>query len=492
MMSSLFIGASGMRSLGEGMGVISNNLANLNTVGFKQSMMLYQDLISETVPATSNYHTGLSQAGMGVAPGSIRTLFTDGGWEASNTVTDMSINGIGYFGVQNSKGATFYTRAGNFRFTKEGDLVDPNGYTLLGHKITNGQEDGAVTPVRLDVTPGSAVHTIPAKATGSLGMVSNLGGVGATANDPANPFFALTNKWDGAQQSGLGSGDYSYCEPVSVYDSAGNRHTMTIYYNLAGESGGNKTYEYLVGIPPGESADSGSPQAGMLMSGTLSFTSQGQLQGMTAFNPDGTPAALVNGVPQFTANFAGSGAQAVTLDFGLKMNAGWNPAITNRADGGAVDVSAFYAATPGAQRSVNATTAFGDSKANRMSRQDGYATGYLSNLVIDPDGTVSGVYNNGQTQDLYRIGVYRFTSQDGLKHEGKNLFSATLESGPAQEGRAGDENFGVISSYMLEQSNVDMAREFAQMIVTQRGFQMNSKVVTTSDQMLQKALELKR
>ena len=124
--------------------------------------------------------------------------------------------------------------------------------------------------------------------------------------------------------------------------------------------------------------------------------------------------------------------------------------------------------------------------------QDGYGTGQLSEVSVDDAGVITAQYSNGQSHDLYRIPLFRFTSEDGLRREGNNLYSATPESGAMQYGRAGTENYGSILGNRLEISNVDMTREMTNMIVVQRGFQSNSKSITTVDAMIQKAIELKR
>ena len=158
MMGSLFVGATGMRGYSAGMQTVSSNLANQNTVGFKQTMMLYSDLSSQAVSSGSNGVTNRSQRGCGLAVMENRTMFEQGGFEAGSTVTDMGINGNGYFGVTKD-GETHYTRAGNFRFDKSGNLLDPNGYALLARPIVNG-----VAGSRARKAPGRCSPTPTAKA----------------------------------------------------------------------------------------------------------------------------------------------------------------------------------------------------------------------------------------------------------------------------------------------------------------------------------------
>lgn len=126
------------------------------------------------------------------------------------------------------------------------------------------------------------------------------------------------------------------------------------------------------------------------------------------------------------------------------------------------------------------------------SKQDGYPTGELSDVQVAENGDIIATYSNGETRALYRIPIFRFTSEDGLRHEGNNLYTATAEAGNVEYGEAGTENYGSVLGGYLETSNVDMSREMTNMIITQRGFQSNSKTITTLDSMIQKALELKR
>ena len=354
----------------------------------------------------------------------------------------------------------------------------------------------------LETLGANGIGTLAGKATTSISLISNLGGNDDKSTNATNPFFAMAQNWNGQVNPPLGKGDASYSEAVKVYDNEGNPHNLTVRYDYVGTENGSKVYEYTVGMDPTEdgSASAGTKAAGLLMAGTVTFSNTGHITGMTAFTPTGSDpsdlsawaqAELVDGVPSFTANFAGSTPQSISLDFGLKLNNGWNAAITS-PQAGAANPSAFYETMTGTERDKNSSTAFGINSYNRRQAQDGYPEGKISDISINAEGIITAEYSNGQTEDLYQITLYRFISDEGLKREGNNHFSATNESGPADEGLPKDENYGAVVSTHLEQSNVDMAKEFTQMIITQRGFQMNSKMVSTSDAMLQKALELKR
>jgi flagellar hook protein FlgE len=209
-----------------------------------------------------------------------------------------------------------------------------------------------------------------------------------------------------------------------------------------------------------------------------------------------TPASFAeDGFPAFNAVFTGTqgnalGVQSISMNMGLNLTGAWT---TNYASAAAVgaDPTGLYTGAA-REHEARASTSFPGSSANIQRKDNGYGEGQLSSLSVKPDGTMVGSYSNGQTMELFRIPLYRFISEEGLQLEGGNHYSANTASGPAEAGFPDTENFGTLSELHLEQSTVDMAREFSSMILTQRGFQMNSKVVTTSDQMLQKALELKR
>lgn len=503
-MSSLYIGATGLKSHAEGMSVITNNLANVNTVAYKQMSMQYSDLMSKYLTAASSGFTNVSQKGTGSMVGSVRTLFVQGGYETGSSSTDLSISGTGFFGVTKN-GVTHYTRAGNFRFNSDGELLDPSGWNVLGRAIVNGVEADQATPIKLDLSANGHA-TMPAKATSIVSTGSRLGGLEDKSSDPANPFFAMTAGWDGTQRPPLGTGKYGYNEPICFYDSNGSLREATIYYDAAGSNGGLSVVEYLIALAPGQDASglAGTQAEGLLMAGTLTFASNGELVNLTAFSPPAsgvpgdlagwTPATLQNGQPVMQVQVNGAEPQNITLDMGLTLTgAGANASagLASAAAAAAKPEALYDNAVPRAV-GAKASTMQGETPGSLFASHDGYAQGSMREMYVTDDGVMRIMYNNNQTQDICRITLYRFASQDGLRHEGGNHYSATTESGPAGEGIPGSENFGTLNDYTLEQSNVDYAREFSNLIITQRGFQMNSKVITTSDTMLQKALELKR
>ena len=501
MNSSLYIGASGLKTHSSGLHTLANNLANVSTVGYKQQSILFEDLMYDSRPCLgSAYPQVFNQTGMGSETGAVRTLFTEGAFETSNRVTDLALSGKGFFQVvQDDK--THYTRAGNFSFTKEGYLNDPNGYTLTGAKVTNGVA-GALEPIKINLND-EGIAKSAGKATTAVTSVVNLGFSTDSTADPANPYFSLLGAWDGTQSPPLAATKYGYEQPMRVYDANGVPHTATMYFDSTGvKSGSNMVYEYVVAMDPAEDggAAKGTKGAGLLMSGTLTFSPAGELLDMSAFSPSGgdskdlnnwKPSALSDGKPQVSMTTADGQKISFTLDLGLKgSGTSWSNAPNSAADVGADPAKLASLGT--VTRSAKATTAYPSSSSSLEYVQDGHAIGTLNNLDIKTDGKVVASYSNGTSEVLYEIPVFRFTSEDGLYHEGMNHYTPTAECGAMEHGTAGTENYGKIVASTLETSNVDMAREMTNMIIMQRGFQMNSKTITTTDAMLQKALELKR
>ena len=491
MNGSLYIGATGLKGMAEGMNVVSNNLANANTVGYKQQSMLFSDLIYEGQAnmgdwwgAQQGSYVAMGQTGKGVQVDSVRTLFTDGGYEMGIDVTDMSITGKGFFQVTTLDNETRYTRAGNFRFDKEGYLRLPDQSVLTGFPIAPDGTRGKAQPIQLNPETVSAP-----KATTQMTLALNLGVTTDNASSATDPYFGMVQAWNSTVNPPVASG---YSQPLRVYDAEGAYQDLKLYVDGTPDPGnGTKVLEYVLARPvaaPGTGTE-------MLMSGTLTFNSAGQIINMSGFTPTNgssndlstwTPAPMINGTPQFTLD-----GQSVGLNMGITAAGGWAEAPASAADVG-TDVTKLPSMGTDAKRANAATTANAGSSAQRSYVQDGYAKGFMNGLDIRADGTVVASFSNGQSQDLYQIPVCRFTSEDGLRREGNNLFSATADAGQMEMGRATTENYGRINAQSLELSNVDMSREMVNMIITQRAFQSNSKVITTADTMLQKAIELKR
>lgn len=497
--SSLYIGATGMKGLAEGMNVTTNNLANVSTIGYKQQGILFSDIfyaqqggMGNWWNAQDNSRVALGQVGMGLQVESVRTLFGQGALETSNTVTDMAISGKGFFQVTDGVDL-YYTRAGDFRPDKDGVLRTPSGLALNGYKYNVDGSKGGLQQVTID-----KFATMPSKSTTSVDMRFNLGLETPSSTDAADPYFTMLNSYDANNAPPLSNLAYGYAQNITLYGENGSQQQATIYFDAAPSDRPGSVVQYLIATGNTPKDENGvAPGTGALMTGTLTFDAKGQLTDMTAFTPsvadsknltDWVPSALSDGgLPQMTVNGVGT-----TVNLGISAAGGWQNAPANAAAVGAVQNS-LGGMGQDATVAVDATTNYkGSSPVTRRNVQNGYPEGFLSNISISADGNVVGLFSNNQSMNLWQIPVCRFTSEDGLRREGYNMFSATEDAGQMDMGVAGTENYGTIRAYNIENSNVDMATEMTNMIITQRGFQSNSKVVTTADQMLQKAVELKR
>ena len=470
--SALFAGSSGLSSLGDTMQIIGDNIANVNTVGFKSSQADFQDLLSQTLTTM----TGSTQVGSGSAIGNVSASFEQGSFKVTGNDTDLAIGGSGFFTLRDSSGSNnYYSRAGNFGFDKNGNLVNPNGYVVQGWLLDpeTGNDVGSITDIHLDS------FTSKPQASGNIQVIANLDAEGVDNSD-------LPATWDGTADPPVADDDYEYQTTIEIYDSLGSTHDITIYFD---KNDTDSQYEFIVCCNPSEdqrTGASGTANAGLLAKGVLEFEpDSGVIRGieMTQIAGDGTETVLStdpadpnyglseDGHFLFQSNFlGGAGSEMeVALDFG----SAYDP-----------DDAWVNESLSTTQFAVSSNTIYKDS--------DGYGAGDLESIDVAQDGTISGTYSNGEIIPLYRVALADFQNVQGLVKEGSNLFSATLESGDAITNKPGTNGLGSLSAGSLEQSNVDVADEFVSMITTQRGFQANSKIITTIDTMLSELMNLKR
>jgi flagellar hook protein FlgE len=528
----MYVGATGVIAHSQGMQVLANNLANVDTIGYKRSNILFGDLMSQQVASGSaTYDSGAvrtSQIGMGVGVSAIRGIFTDGPLSSSTASTDLALSGQGFFGVSDSSGTMRYTRAGGFRFNTEAYLVNPQGYRLQGFAYDQETKTWgtSVSDIQLpyeDVTvDGQVARVVRSEplATSSVEVVTQLD---RTANSQIsnenNPFFAMVEAYNANLSNAatpFGDARPQYSTSIDVFDENGERHEMTIYFdpvstsNLSNAVPGYSYWEYVIAFP-GESDGSsanGTSAAGLAGMGVLTFNDRGVLINQSAYTLDpsatsgagGTslsswvPASFSDdGLAQFDYTFAsGGGTQTISYDFGVSSaNGSW------RTSGGGTAASVGNNADlliemDDMDRDARVTTSYDKPSSTLYHLQDGYSWGYLDSISVDQNGIMSGHFSNGQTEEMFKVAVYKFNSPWGLKRDGGTNFLATDASGEAMLGEAGDRGRGTISQKSLEESNVDMAQEFATMITTQRGYQANTKVITTSDSVLNTLISVKR
>jgi flagellar hook protein FlgE len=478
--SSLFSGISGLDALGNAMTVIGDNIANVNTVGFKASRVTFQDVLSQTVATTA----GTTQVGRGTSLADISSSFSQGSFESTDSTTDLGIGGEGFFVVRDPSAGEneFYTRAGEFQFDKDGNFANPAGYIVRGWALDSdtGEDQGSITDITL------TSFTSSPKPTDSITMIANLDSDGE--NNTAGSDVSLSQAWDATAATPIGESAYEYQSTVKVYDSLGTTHDVTMYYDKADTA---LTYEFIVTCNPEEDGRGADPTAdtgaGMLARGTITFSIDGIISDInlerfsdaggdwdiaTAGNwtalTEGTVGEMTDGYFTFQPNFTSGAAMDIELDVGARWDgASWVPDSLS-------------------------TTQYASASTTVFQSANGYGAGDLQSVTVGTDGVITGQYSNGQVIPLYRVALAKFQNNQGLFKVGGNLFRSTRLSGDPTTSKPGTNGLGSISPNSLEQSNVDIATEFVKMITTQRGFQANSKIITTTDQMLSELINLKR
>jgi flagellar hook protein FlgE len=416
-MPNFSIPLSGLTSESTALSTIANNLANQNTTGYKDKVVLFSDLFYQNLGTTGAGDP--IQMGAGTEVGATPSLFTQGSVSSTGVPTDVAIQGSGFFLVQDASGTISYTRAGDFSELNN-YLVTPNGQQVLGYPATNGvvNTGAGLTPIQLGAGTMS-----PPTATTNVQLSTNL-------NAAANV------------------GD-TYSSTMTVYDSLGTSHVLTFNYTNTGPGAWN----YSITIPAADVGGTGNPV--VVKSGTLAFDSNGNLT---------TPAADVAGITIGPPNTAALSDGAANLTFTWQLYNGKTGLLTQ-------------VAAPSSTSSQN---------------QNGSGSGSLVSFNIGSDGTITGSFSNGKTQALGQIALATFANNDGLQLQGNTDFTPTLASGQAVVGTPGSGGRGTLSGGALEMSNVDIATEFANLIVAQRGYEADAKAVTTFDQITQDTIALKQ
>ncbi|OBQ57671.1 flagellar hook protein FlgE [Halodesulfovibrio spirochaetisodalis] len=533
-MGSMYTGISGLDTHSQRMSVLGNNIANVSTVGFKSGTVQFEDLFY----SSRSLGASVGQVGHGSRVSSIYQDFKQGAYESSGSVTDVAVGGRGFLLVNDpANGSKYFTRAGNFKFDKEGFLVNPQGLRVQGWAAGDSDVSltkGAIGDLKLDSFQSEPKETT--KMSMSLNLSKNAvnKATPATAGTPTNgtDYFALFSSWNGQNTTPLGDDKYSYQKTMNVFDKTGSAHEVTVYFDKAKTVSGKDTWEYIVTCDPSEdgrpAVATGKKAKGLLMAGTISFSSTGAMENMSAYTyDDGGAGATVgtddpdakaswkaaplsaDGFPMFTANFAkltgmndtndtnaaGELPEHIALDFGFgskKATRVFENATHTMAAVETTGANLANIATTDINKTKKAATSYDLASTTHSMEQDGYAAGFLQDVNIDRNGVLSGRYSNGRKEKLFVLGMADFANQQGLTMQGGNLFTQSSTSGQAIIGTANSGRLGKISSSTLELSNVDLARQMVRLITTQRGYQSNSKVITTSDEMLQEAIKLKR
>ncbi len=409
MMRSMFSGVSGLKIHQAMMDVIGNNIANINTIGYKSSSVNFQSMLSQTIKgaSTPNAESGGTnpvQVGLGAKMSSIDFNFVQGNLQSTGKITDMAIQGEGFFIVKSGIG-TYYTRAGNFAFDSFGNLVNPSDGSIVQGWLadTQGVVNTNTTPTNLNVPIN---QTIQPNATTRISYAGNL----PSDASIGNVFYA----------------------PIQVIDSQGNSHDLTVMFTKTDSN----EWSWEVTTPSGASGD-----------------------GVITFNSNGSIASVTGGPIEYSP--VGADPMSITPDFGS----------IGKIDG----ITQF---------ATNATVA--------AINQNGNVSGTLQSIAIGGNGEITGVFSNGQNKVLGQIAMALFKNPSGLLSVGNSFFAESNNSGVPIIGEPDSGGRGQIIVGTVEMSNVDLAKEFADMIVAQRGFQANSKIISASDEMLQVLVNMKK
>ncbi len=408
MIQSFYTGNTGLTSNKQWLSVISDNIANVNTTGFKQERVNFQDLISSSLTTYAASGTPKNkEIGGGSFVGSTVKDFGQGSFKNTNDPLNLALDGEGFFMVKNpSAKLTYYTRDGSFRIDANGDVVTQSGYKLQGWKLDdNGNMAGAMDNV-------SIPSSLPPKTTSKV-IFEEPTNLNSSAQQPSTPF----DRND--------SSSYNYVNTMPAYDSLGNEHVLYFYFV---KSGANQwdVHAFL---------DDGTTD----QSTSLTFDSDGNITGSATQNLSYT---LTNGANNLTIKVSYEKMKQVASDF------------------------IFY------------------------SQQDGYGKGDLMSVSVSEDGVIKGSYTNGQVKDIARLAVATFKDKEILVRKGDNLYLPNQNTFTPIIVPGGVIN--KVRSGMLEMSNVDISQEFINLMTAQRAYQANAKTITTSDQILQATMDIKR
>jgi flagellar hook protein FlgE len=410
MIGSLYSGISGLKANTSAMSVIGDNIANVDTTGFKSSRVSFANIFSSTVSQTS------LQIGRGVTLNGVAPQWQAGSLENTNSATDLSINGAGLFMVDDPNSRiSYYTRAGQFEWDKDGNLVTPDGFIAQGYAI--------------DPTTG---------AMGGIGDITLPNGT-SVPNPTQNITFGMNLNSDAIV------GD-TFTSSITTFDSLGSEAVLDIDFTRTAAG-----WDWAVNVTHAN------PLAASISTGSIVFDANGNLDPAASSPANANPTIVLTGLDPATT----------------PMTINWNYLDATGASDGSV-------------------TGYSSESSKTAQSQDGYPSGSLQSVSVDEDGFFTGIYSNGSMIPFSQLALADFASYSGLAKQGGNLYAESLASGQALIGPPNSAGMGSIAPSTLEMSNVDLGTEFVEMITTQRAFQANSKVITTSDEILAELLNIKR
>lgn len=414
MFTSLSTALSALSATSTAIDVVGNNLANLNTLGFKASNVSFHDLLTQSMGSGS----GQTQIGFGVGRPTTQFEFSQGALQTTSGPLDVAIEGDGFFIVQTSTGAIDYTRAGNFQIDSKGNLTTATGDSVQGWTLTNGVLNTNAPISDIGVPTSSSAAPVP---TSSFSLDMNLNAAAAPA-----------------------STDATFSTSIQVYDSLGNTHAVTATFTKDPATLGQ--WNYSVSIPD---ADVTNPPATPL-TGSVTFDSNGKLA--TPLPTDPPPQLQVQGLAD--------GASDLTLSW--SMYNGTTPRITQFAQASAISAVS----------------------------QDGSAAAQLTQVSLSDGGTIVAQYSNGEQTVIGQLAMATIRNPQSLIDVGNNNYGISAITSLPAVGVPSTGGRGSVTAGAIESSNVDIAREFTNLIVFQRAYQANAKVVTTVDTLSQATINL--
>lgn len=444
--AALFSGVSGLQTYGAALGITADNIANLNTVGFKESRARFTTLVTETSSSTS-----FSPGGVGLVP---QTLVSKQGLvQASTSSTDLSIDGAGFFVVRNApsalaaEGEILFTRAGSFTPDQDGFLKNTAGHFLMGWPVdsqgnipTNLNDLGVLEPISTSGLTGVAEPTDLVDLRANLQSSQTISPLEGTYDPTASGFNMA---------SGTVPADFE--RSVQVFDSQGQTHTLII--SALKSSVVNQWHIEIYADPASETNNLGGNIDGQVVTGTLAFNSDGSI------DVGSSTAALFTAIAIDWTN--GASNSAITFDLG--------------SDG---DTDGF--------------TQFDSASTLISSNVNGAVFGNVTAVGIGKDGFVSALFDNGLSRRVFKLPISTFQNPDGLSRRQGNAYAVSDLSGNFNMVEAGTGGGGSIAPSTLEGSTVDMAQEFTDLITTQRAFTANTRTITTADEMLDELIRIKR
>ncbi|MFN2528322.1 MAG: flagellar hook protein FlgE [Candidatus Baltobacteraceae bacterium] len=496
---SLFIGVTGLNAFQNQIDVISNNIANTGTTGYKGQRVTFADLLYQqqgfaSGPSQTRGGVNPLDVGLGTKVNTIDTIFQQGGLETTGINTDLAINGDGFFVLNNvnGTGSPTYTRDGAFSLNSNGLLYDPSsGLAVQGYMAgANGTITATGTPGSINIPIGLKAQ---ASATGGTGSVK-VGPNGDSVFDMSMGGNLDQTQWikeaqqvsNGGAGGGAAGAGATTTVTTTVYDSLGNAHQATLVYSPDATGAGAGS-----GLPATVNNASGTAVApATRWKVTASFADGTMINGSAAPQTLGYAYFDKNGQFINTSSLTTPTAATVhtngsipTTAAGDEMNVtAWGTAPGNAAN---APTAGPTVPTNGIGLDFSQQTALAGAYTSNVLTQNGYAQGILSNITIGQDGTVLGAFTNGQSKALAQVAMATFQNEQGLQRLGGNKFTTTANSGLAQIGTGTTGRFGAIQSGALEQSNVSLADEFTKMILAQRSFQANARSISVADQDLQ-------